>query len=287
MRRGPRARALEADEPARVGPRAHRRLRGPVARAPLRRRADAARRPGAGLRRLRDAALRSAATCPTCAAPRRTSTWPRCASARCARSSDGSRGVGDGLLHELVVRHEHQHTETMLQTMELARMRDYDPRWPGAADRAARSAPTGLELVEVPAGPFELGAAGERVRLRQRAPAPRGRAAGVPDRPHAGHQRDLPALRRGRRLRAPRVVDRRGLALEGAVRHHPPRCDWTDDGREWRVGGHRPLDPSKPVVHVSWFEADAFARAHGVRLPTEAEWEKAATWDQETGAKRP
>ncbi|MGI8512256.1 MAG: ergothioneine biosynthesis protein EgtB [Solirubrobacteraceae bacterium] len=189
----------------------------------------------------------------------------------------------DDFIPQLVLRHEQQHSETMLQAIGLARV---DYARPGLISTpAGPGGLTGLETVGVDGGPCMLG-------------APDGRFSYDNERPR--HPAELAPFEIGR---APITnatwmhfvegggYERRVLWTQEAWRWKQEYditrpLAWDGDGHEWCMGVKRPLDPDKPVVHISWFEADAFARAHEARLPTEAEWERAATWDQETGSAR-
>ena len=198
------------------------------------------------------------------------------------------RGVGDGVIAELIVRHEQQHTETMLQTIQLAQLEGLSLNGGSAGNAgvpgnggAVGVGFTGLEMVEITGGECIIGApatgfAYDNERPRHRTDV-RGYLIGRTPITNATY---LTFVEGGGYERREWWSDEGWSWKEDYDITRPQ--SWTADLRsEWRLSGLEPLHPDRPVVHISWFEADAFARAHSGRLPTEIEWEKAATWDQE------
>jgi iron(II)-dependent oxidoreductase len=173
----------------------------------------------------------------------------------------GRDGVGDGEIVEMVLRHELQHTETMRQTMALGGLL--------AAGGGPARAPGEAGWLQIPAGSFAMGA-GER--------------GFAYDNERPRHEVELPGF----------VLARVPVTNASWMRFaegggYERREWWSDEGWAWKEEydiGHHPAvaagDLEAPVCHVSWFEADAFARAHDARLPTEQEWERASTSEQTT-----
>jgi iron(II)-dependent oxidoreductase len=194
----------------------------------------------------------------------------------------------DGYVYRMVLQHEYQHNETMLQTLQLKQGRPYSP--PARFELLAPppGAPARGAMVRFPGGPVEIGTADRSAAYANERPL---------------HRLTLPPFW----IDANPVTNGEFLEfIEGGG--YRERRFWSDAGWAWlREAGvsaprywerHEgtwssrtmdqsgPVDPTHPVCHVCWHEADAFARFAGKRLPTEIEWEAAASWDPVNGTKR-
>jgi iron(II)-dependent oxidoreductase len=180
--------------------------------------------------------------------------------------------LADGFVFGMVVQHELQHCETMLQTLAL-RDRPY-----AAAPRETPLPEAARPAVALPAGRFRMGT---------------DEAPWAYDNERPAHEVELPAFA----IDALPVSNAQFLAFVEAGGYGDVAC-WSEGGRAWlqaeapraplgwerttrgwrrrRFGRVAPLVAEAPVQHVSFWEAEAYARWAGGRLPSEAEWERAA-----------
>ena len=184
----------------------------------------------------------------------------------------------DAYVYHMVLQHEYQHNETILQTLQLKKGEPY--RAPRSHTFATRP-PSPPRMISFEGGTVTIGtddrsAAYDNERPRHeielrpflidRDPVTNGRYLEfMSDR---GYERKELWSEAGRSW----------LAESGA---NSPKY-WTQDGNQWTtrtMDVTRPVDPARPVCHVCYYEAEAFAKWDRKRLPTEFEWEVAASWD--------
>jgi iron(II)-dependent oxidoreductase len=194
--------------------------------------------------------------------------------ARADLGDDADPLLRHGFVHAMVVQHEHQHDETMLATVQLLPLAE-GHRLHG------KPAPLGHALTTdellVPAGPVCMGSDdpwsydNERPRHEVDLPAYWIDTAPVTNGAYQQFIEDG-GYDHERWWSAAGWAWRREAGLVG------PQF-WRRDGAGWlrqRLGHIETVPADEPVQHVCWHEADAFARWAGKRLPTEAEWERAA-----------
>lgn len=185
----------------------------------------------------------------------------------------------DGELEQLVtlgINHEQQHQELMLT--DIKHLFSVNPLQPVYADPPATGASTtvGLDFISGDTGIVEIGHAGDGFAYDNESPRHRELL-----RPHAvanrlvtnAEFRDF--IEQGG-YDTPTLWMSEGWDTVQRDRWRHPLY-WSDDlASAFTLAGRRELDPNAPVCHVSFFEADAFARWAGARLPNEIEWEHLA-----------
>jgi iron(II)-dependent oxidoreductase len=192
----------------------------------------------------------------------------------------------DGYVYDMVLQHECQHNETMLQTLQLKQGAPYRPvtRWEVPA-AGGTLAPRRIEVrgglysvgTDDVAGTYDNERPHRLVRL-----APFGIDAWpVTNAQYQGFMEDG-GYRRGELWSAAGAAWLAEAGVEAPK--HWVRVDGTWQVRRMDRSGPVPLD--HPVCHVCYYEAEAFAAWAGGRLPTEWEWEVAASWDPAAGRAR-
>jgi iron(II)-dependent oxidoreductase len=167
----------------------------------------------------------------------------------------------EGFVYEMLLAHELQHNETMLQLLQLVKGYELPAEIEAelsSARMAGAGGPGGDEMVAIEAGDHEIGAPAYGFAYDNERP------------------RHTVALAAFEIDRTP-VSSRAYISFMEDTGAEPPLY-WRHDGESWvdTARGHRdPVNPDQPVIHVSWDQADAFARWAGKRLPTEREWEAA------------
>ncbi|WP_245214803.1 ergothioneine biosynthesis protein EgtB [Roseomonas indoligenes] len=180
-------------------------------------------------------------------------------------------------LVELGLRHEEQHQELLLtdilHALSLNPLRPaYDPDW---EEPAASGVAT---MLDGPEGVVEIGRAGPGFAFDNE--TPRHRAYLMPYRIASAPvtNGEWLAFMESGGYGDPLLWMSEGWAARGAGEWEAPLHWERHDGAWMGFGpaGLKPVDPALPVRHISWYEADAYARWAGKRLPTEAEWEAAS-----------
>ncbi|MDN4038239.1 ergothioneine biosynthesis protein EgtB [Massilia sp. YIM B02443] len=190
------------------------------------------------------------------------------------------RGVDETLAAtvELGLQHEQQHQELMLT--DVKHLLSCNPLYPAYAhDTLPDAAPApALEWLDFDGGLAEIGYNGRGFCFDNELPRHRTYVAPFALASRLVTNGEYLAFIEAGGYRDPSLWLAEGWdkVCSGEIIH--PLYWFEDEGgwHEFTLHGARPLDPERPVTHVSLYEADAYARWAGVRLPTEAEWEFAA-----------